>query len=166
MKKFFFVFATISALVLSGCAPAGPQVDIAAEKAAIEKMLADWVEAYNKPGEEGADGYASFMTEDGVSLPPNAERIDGRAGVREWVLQFTQAEDFSIAWKASSIEVSADGKLAYGIGTFESSLKDAAGNPVSNRGKWVDVYKKQADGSWKVIIAIWNLDQPAGGAAE
>ena len=152
--------------MLSGCAPSAPQVDVAAEKVAIEKLLGDWLEATNKPGEEGAEEHASFMTEDGVLLPPNAERVDGRAGVRELILQFTQAEDFSIDWKATSIEVSADGKLAYGIGTYEFSLKDAAGNPVSDRGKWVNVYKKQADGSWKVIIDMWSSDLPAGGAAD
>ncbi len=166
MKKFFIVFATISALVLSGCAPTGPQVDIGAEKAAIEQMLADWLVATNKPGEEGAEGYASFMTEYSVSLPPNAERVDGRAGVRELILQFTQAEDFSIDWKATSIEVAADGTVAYGIGTFEYSLKDAAGNPVSDKGKWVDVFKKQADGSWKCSVGMWSSDLPVGGAAD
>ncbi len=165
MKNLFLVLAIVAAFVLSGCAPVAPQVDIAAEKAAIEKMLADWVEATNKPGEEGAEGYASFMTEDGVWLPPNAERVDGRAGVREWVLQFTQAEDFSFDWKATSIEVSTDGKLAYGIGTYEVSLKDAEGNPVSDKGKLVDLFEKQADGSWKCSVSTWNSDLPAGGVA-
>ena len=161
MKKLFLVFATISTLVVSGCAPAAPQVDIAAEKVAIEKLLGDWLEATNKPGEEGAEGYASFMTEDGVLLPPNAERVDGRRGVRELFLQFTQAEDFSIDWKATSIEVAADGKLAYAIGTYEYSLKDAGGNPVSDKGKFLDVFKKQADGSWKRSVGIFNSDLPA-----
>lgn len=86
MKNLFLVLAIVSAFVLSGCAPTGPPVDVAAEKAAIEKMIADWVVATNKPGEEGADGYASFVTEDAVWLPSNAERVDGRAGVREWIL--------------------------------------------------------------------------------
>lgn len=161
MNKLVLVFATVSVLVLAGCAPAGPQVDIAAEKAAIEKMLADWVVATNQGGEAGADGYASFVTEDAVFLPPNAERVDGRGGVRELMLQFTQAEDFSIDWKATSIEVAADGKLAYAIGTFEFSLKDAAGNPVSDKGKFVDVYKKQADGSWQCSVGMWSSDLPA-----
>lgn len=163
MKKQFLILATISALVLTGCAPTAPQVDIEAEKAAIEKLLGDWLEATNKPGEEGADGYASFVTENAVWLPSNAERIDGRAGVREMILQLTQAEDVSIDWKATSIEVATDGKLAYVIGTYEYSLKDAEGNPVSDRGKFVNIWKKQADGSWKAAVGIGNSDLPAPG---
>lgn len=161
MNKLILVLATVSVLVLSGCAPAGPQVDIAAEKAAIEKMVSDWLEATNQVGEAGADGYASFMTEDGVSLPPNTERIDGRPETRNMLLQFTQAEDFSINWKATSIEVAADGKTAYAIGTYEFSLKDAAGKPVSDNGKFLDVFEKQADGSWKCAAGAWNSNLPA-----
>ena len=166
MKNLFVAFLVGLVLVLAGCAPAAPQVDIAAEKAAIEKMLADWVDAANQGGEAGAEGYASFVTEDATVLPPNAERIDGRESVREWVLQFTQAEDFSIDWKATDIEVAADGKLAYAIGTYEYSLKDDGGNPVSDKGKFVDLFKKQADGSWKRSVGIFNSDLPTPGAAE
>ncbi len=160
MNKKWTGMIVLTALALAGCAPTAPQVDIEAETAAIEQMLADWVEATNQGGEIGADEYASFVTEDAVFLPPNAARIDGRAGVREMILQFTQAEDFSIDWKATSIEVAADGKLGYAIGMFEYSLKDAAGNPVSDRGKFVDVFKKQADGSWKCSVGMWSSDLP------
>jgi ketosteroid isomerase-like protein len=151
----------LTVLALAGCAPTAPQVDIEAEKAAIGQMLADWLEATNKPVEEGADEYVSYATEDAVWLPPNAERIDGRAGIREWALQPTGAEDFSVDWKTTSIEVAADGRLAYAIGTYELSQKDASRNPVSDKGKWVNVYKKQADGSWKCSVAMWSSDLPA-----
>ncbi len=163
MKRYQLILAGLLALAAIACAP---QVDVKAEKAAIEIMLADWVEVTNQGGEAGADGYASFVTEDAVFLPPNEVRIEGRAGVREMILQFTLAEDFSIDWKATSIEVAADGKLAYTNGVFEYSLKDAAGNPVSDKGKFVDVFKKQADGSWKCSLGMWSSDLPEGGVAD
>jgi ketosteroid isomerase-like protein len=136
-------------------------VDIAAEQAAIEQATRDWLEASNQPGEAGADGYASFVTEDAVWLPPNAARVDGRDGVRALDLPYTEAEEYSITWEATRVEVSAAGDLAYSMGTYEYSLKDAEGNPVSGKGKFVDIWKKQADGSWKAAIGIWNSDQPA-----
>ena len=157
MKKLFSIVATLLVLAISGCAP---QVDTAAEQAAIEQALRDWLEATNKPGEEGADGYASFTTEDAVLLPPNGARIDGRDAVRALILSYTQAEEFSITWEAPRVEVSAAGDLAYSMGTYEYSLKDAEGNPVSDKGKSVDIWKKQADGSWKVAVVIWNSDGP------
>jgi ketosteroid isomerase-like protein len=158
MKKLFPIVATLLVLATSGCAP---QVDTAAEQAAIEQAQRDWLAATNKPGEEGADGYASFVTDDAVWLPANAALVEGRDAVRAWILPLTQAEDFSITWEATRVEVSAAGDLAYSMGTYEYSLKDAEGNPVSDKGKFVDIWKKQADGSWKAAIGIGNSDQPA-----
>ena len=149
-------------LVMFGCAP---QVDVAAEQAAIEQASRDWLTAINKGGEEGAEGYASFYTEDAVSLPPNAERVDGRDALRARILTFTTAEDFSITWEATRVEVSAAGDLAYSMGTFEVSLKDAEGNAVSDKGKFVNIWKKQVDGSWKIVTFIYNSDLPLPAAA-
>ncbi len=157
MKKLIPIGVTLLVLAVSGCAP---QVDTAAEQAAIEQAQRDWLDATNKPGEEGADGYASFVTEDAVWLPPNAARVEGRDAVRAWVQPFTEAEDSSVTWEATRVEVSAAGDLAYSMGTYEYSLKNAEGNPVSGKGKFVDIWKKQADGSWKAAIGIWNSDQP------
>ena len=81
-------------------------------------------------------------------LPPNAERIDGRAGVREMALGFTSAEGFNMSWRANRIDVLADGKRAHAIGEFEYSMKDADGNLVSDKGKFFDAFEKQADGNW------------------
>ncbi len=158
MKKLFPIVATLLVLAISGCTP---QVDTAAEQAAIEQATRDWLEVTNQPGEAGADGYASFVTEDAVLLPPNGARVDGRDAVRALILSYTQAEEFSITWEATRVEVSAAGDLAYSMGTYEYSLKGAEGDPVSDKGKSVDIWKKQADGSWKVTVVIWNSDGPA-----
>ena len=124
MKKYFLILAILLAL---GATASAQQVDVNAERAAIENMLADWIEATNQSGEAGADGYVSFVTEDVVFLPPNAVLVEGRAGFREFILGLTMAEDFSVTWSATSINVAADGKQAYGFGKFELSLKDDAG---------------------------------------
>ena len=133
------------------------------EKAAIEAMIADWLVATNQNGEAGADGYVAFVTEDAVMLPPNEERITGRAGIREMVLAFTAAEDFSMSWKANRIDVSADGGMAHAIGEFEYSMKDSDGNLISDKGKFLDTFEKQSDGSWLCTVGSWSSDLPAHG---
>lgn len=133
------------------------------DKVAVERAIANWLEATSQHGEAGAEGYAAFHTEDAICLPPNAERIDGRAGIREMALEFTSAEDWTISWKPNRIDVSSNGKQAHAIGQFEYSFKDAEGNLVSDRGKFFDAFEKQADGSWLVRVSIWNSDLPAAG---
>ena len=163
MKKYFLIPAILLAL---GATASAQQVDLNAERIAIENMIAAWAKASNQGGVAGADGYASFITEDAVFLPPNAVLVEGRAGLREFVLGLTMAEDFSVTWSATSINVAADGKQAYGIGKFEYSLKDDAGNAVTEIGKWVDIFEKQADGSWLCSVVMTNSDLPIGGASE
>ena len=132
-----------------------------AEKTALEVMLANWLEATNQGGDAGADGYAAFVTDDAVMLPPNAERVDGRAAVREMALGFTSRDGFQISWKANRIDFSADGEHAHVIGEFELSMKNPAGSVVSDRGKFFDAFDKQADGSWLCSIGTWSSNLPA-----
>jgi hypothetical protein len=39
------------------------------------------------------------------------------------------------------------------------TVNDAAGNPMTEKGKYVEVWKKQADGQWKVVEDIFNADK-------
>ena len=40
------------------------------------------------------------------------------------------------------------------------TLKDSQGKPVTDHGKLVEVWKKQADGKWKSVVDIFNSDLP------
>ena len=133
-------------------------MDVEAERAAVEKMSADWLEAMRQGGQAGADRYAEFVTEDAIFLPPNAERVDGRVGVRDLMSELTTADDFSISWKPTRIDILSGGEFALAIGEYEYSLKDAWGNLVSDRGKFFDKFTKQTDGSWLCSIGMWNSD--------
>ena len=148
--------------LFAGCAaePPPPAVDLAADRAAVEQVLRDQLTGTNRPGEEGADGYVSVATEDIVLLQPNAERVDGRGAVRALMLSRTSADDWSVSWAATQVEVAAAGDLAYAIGTYELSLKDAEGNAVADEGKWLNVFRKQADGSWQASSGMFNSDLP------
>ena len=46
------------------------------------------------------------------------------------------------------------------MGMYQLTMKDSQGNPVNDRGKFVEVWKKQADGKWKVEADIFNSDLP------
>jgi ketosteroid isomerase-like protein len=67
---------------------------------------------------------------------------------------------FAVAWKATKAEVAQSGDLAYLIGTYELSVNDYSGKPVTDRGKYSEVWKKQADGNWKVVADMFNSDLP------
>jgi ketosteroid isomerase-like protein len=66
-----------------------------------------------------------------------------------------------ISWAPSKVEVAASGDLAYDQGTYTMTGPGPDGKPITDKGKYLAVVKKQADGSWKVAEDMWNSDLPA-----
>ncbi len=156
MKTLFSIVATLLVLAISGCAP---QVDVEAEAAAIREATdVEWLEAGQA---KDLDRFVSFYTDDASLFLPNAPIVTGKEAIRSGMSQAFSTPGFAISWQTTNIEVSRAGDLAYSYGTYEETANDPEGNPVSERGKWVAIWEKQPDGSWKVVIEILNSDGPA-----
>src|SRR5205823_2133575 len=65
---------------------------------------------------------------------------------------------FELSWKPTRVEASKSGDMAHVSGTYEFSINDASGKPFNDRGKYLEVWKKQADGNWKCAADMWNSD--------
>ena len=123
---------------------------------ALRDLDAQWSAA---AAAKDLDKTVSFYSDDAVVMPPNAPSATTKEAIRSaW--KEMQAPGTAISWKASKVEVANAGDLAYVSGTYEYTMKDASGKPVKDRGKYVEIFKKQADGTWKVVADIWNSDLP------
>ena len=154
MKKLFPIVATLLVLAISGCAP---QVDVEADKAAIRTALG---EAWNAVATKDVDKFVSICAAEDIMFPPNAPIVRGKQEVREYMSQMFATPGFAMSQQPPQVEVSRAGDLAYTWDTAEFTLNDPKGNPVTQRMKHVVVWKKQADGTWKVVADIWNFDGP------
>ena len=56
------------------------------------------------------------------------------------------------------------GDMAYMTGTYEMATMDATGKPAMDRGKYLEVWEKQADGKWKCGADAFNTDLPLADA--
>jgi ketosteroid isomerase-like protein len=70
-----------------------------------------------------------------------------------------------ISWQPSKVDVSSSGDMGYSMGSYTLTMKDAQGNPVTDHGKYTEVWKKQADGKWKTVADMWNSDLPVAAVA-
>ena len=61
-------------------------------------------------------------------------------------------------------EVAKSGNLGFVSGTYEFTMNDAGDKATTDKGKYVEVWKKQADGKWKCGTDIWNSDLAASPA--
>jgi uncharacterized protein (TIGR02246 family) len=138
-----------------GTAPAGLS---AADEAAVRALDTDWAKAATA-GDGNA--IAALYAADATVLPPGEASRTGEAAKKYWV-DFTNA--FSGSAELTTKSVEGRGDLAYAVGTYRMALtpKKAGSKPLpTDEGKYVEVLKKQADGSWKIVYDIWNTNAPA-----
>jgi ketosteroid isomerase-like protein len=151
--------AVFAALFFNGCSheqPAAPD-NRAADAAAVQKADADWSAAAQA---KQADAWVAFYADDAVVLPPNAEMATSKDALRKAITDLLALPGLSVSWQTTKAEAARSGELAYTYGTYELTSNDAKGRPTADRGKYTEVWKKQADGSWKCIVDMWSSDLP------
>ena len=71
---------------------------------------------------------------------------------------------FACRFSLSVDEVQATGDWAFERGRYEITLAPKAGDaPMDDTGKYITIYQRQSNGSWKIARDIWNSDQPLPG---
>jgi ketosteroid isomerase-like protein len=146
------------ALVLfaAGCGEQKPPDTRAADEKAIRDADAQWSKT---AAARDVDGTVSYYSDDASLLAPNAPIASDKQSIHAaWAGLLTP--DTSLSWQASKVEVARSGDLAYLIGTYQLITKDTHGKPISDNGKFVEVWKKQPDSKWKVVADIFNSDLP------
>lgn len=134
----------------------------AADEATIRKLDADWVKAAQT---KQVDSWMVFYADDAVVLPPNDKAASGKQSIRKPVNDLLGLPELSISWQPTGVEVAQSGDLAYLYGAYDLSFKDPNGKTVSDKGKNLEIWKKEPDGSWKCVVDTWNSDLPAAGAS-
>jgi uncharacterized protein (TIGR02246 family) len=123
---------------------------------AIRKADAEWSHAAEAKDLEKT---VSFYAEDGSVLPFGAPIATGKEQVRQVWSHLMSLPGFSLTFAPTKVQVAKAGDLAYDVGTFALKLNDAQGNATTTPGKYVVVWKKQADGAWKAVADIFNTDK-------
>jgi uncharacterized protein (TIGR02246 family) len=146
---------------LTACtqAPPPPPPDT---RAADEKAIRDLMAANMKDWtSKDVDKIAAYYADDASVLVTNMKTVTGMADIKTAVKQFTDM-GFTFDAPVYRVEVSKAGDIAYAQGTYTSRSTDPkTKRAMVEEGKWVTVFKKQANGSWKAVSDIFNADAPA-----
>ena len=144
-------------LLVAGCQAPGP--DLEAEGAALMQLSRDWSDQVAAGDLEGA---LAHWAEDAVMMPPGLPPLEGKAAIREYVEAAAQIPGFRIEWEPVSVHMAEAGDLAYMIERNTITVNDSLGNPVTSHGKVVTVWRKDAEGTWKNVVDMWNEAPPPG----
>ena len=150
-------------LLLAGCntappAPTTPAVDISAEKAKLRDLESAWAAAaVAKDVDKSVANYA----DDAILMMPGMPAAKTKDAVRAAWKGMVDDSNFKLAFASDRIEVSASGDLATTLGSYTMTMTNPkTKKPVQDKGTYLTVYKKQADGNWKAIEDTTSSEIP------
>jgi len=129
-----------------------------AQKADSSVLLKLEAECQKATAEKGWDGYVTCFADDGVELPNGESAVKGKDAIRKSLGDW--APGMSLKWKPTGSGMAATGDLGYTYGEFTFESKDKDGHPVVRYGKYMTVWRKQKDGSWKIAADMGNNAPP------
>jgi ketosteroid isomerase-like protein len=130
----------------------------AADEAAVRQTDENWSKAAQS---KKVDDWVAFYSDDAVILPPNDKKASNKEEVRKGIGNLLALPGLALSWEPAKVEVAQSGDLAYTQGSYQLTTTDAKGKPSTDRGKTLEIWKKQADGSWKCVADMWSSDLPA-----
>jgi ketosteroid isomerase-like protein len=130
------------------------------DRAAIRKLDDDWVKVMTSEKPDFDAAVVPYYAEDAKVLGPNAPIMEGRDALKAALKQWPPIKSLSM----KEIALEGEGGLAYRTYTFTwTMVMPGVAEPVTDTGKGIEVYKKQADGTWRVVRDVFNSDLPAPG---
>ena len=153
------------ALTLLACAQqttpvAEEATAIEADVAAFEAVVLDtWVTWSATVNAGDVDGWIALWDDDGVQMPPNAPAVHGKPAIRETASGVFLSVDFE-EFTINNEEVQVFGDFGFARGNYSFVTVMAEGDPVPFEGKYLTIFKRQPDGSWKVYRDCFNSSTP------
>jgi len=126
------------------------------DKTAIRKVVEDTSKMMPAAKPDFAAYSAMYYTEDATILAANYPAVKGRAAIQA---MFEMMPPMS-AFKTEIVDLDGRGDLAYVRGNYTMTLAPPGAPAINDQGKYIEVWKKGADGAWKVSYDSWTSDLP------
>lgn len=163
MESMFRKYIAVSLIGVAfvGCA-ANPKTH-GAESAVVSNDTQQDVAAIRAVSDARAEAFrrgdsaaiAAQFTADGFLMAPGSSTKQGREAVRAYYQSIF--EEFDAGLESGYDEVSVSGDLAYGRGFAKVTLRPKTGGAIAvSTAKYLNILRRQADGSWKTTHDIWN----------
>jgi ketosteroid isomerase-like protein len=111
--------------------------------------------------ERGGAAFADWFADDGVALGNGAAPLIGKVAIAKSANWLPQT--YQLTWTPTDAMMGPSGDMGYTWGHYEGRSKDANGNPVLTSGRYITMWRKEGDGSWKVALDAGANEPPAAG---
>lgn len=122
----------------------------ASVKAVVDARNAAIVRGYQ---DGRIDDVARHFCEDAWQMPPHQPPLAGREAIRAYWKNAVTWGRWTLSLQAEDVQVS--GEMAAERGSYTLDFQAAAGAPMpsfSDRGNYVVVWRRDADGEWRILL--------------
>lgn len=93
-----------------------------------------------------------YLADNAMQLPEGSLPIYGRTAIYETM----KGDYYDLLWTPVKAEVANSGELGWTWGKFIVTVREADGSTTNSYGKYLNIWRKQPDGKWKVIVDMGN----------
>jgi uncharacterized protein (TIGR02246 family) len=106
------------------------------------------------------EAFAAFYADDASILNPNEPILTGKQPIKDGLKPMLADPQFALTLLPTKVEVSKSGDLAFTQGPYKFAFSDIRGNKFEDEGKFLTVWRRLPDGTWKIVADTMNSDLP------
>lgn len=137
-----------------GAAKGANEIDIPTREALLET---DKAFAQLAAQRGAAEAFYAYAAEDAIYFPIGELPVHGREAIR---IAMSTGSQGQLRWEPRDAEICRGGDMGYTWGFFEFSGPGVDGRPSLRHGKYVTIWQRQPDGSYKFSADIGNPGPP------
>ena len=162
MTKHFLRAASLItlALLVADCQLAADAPSNAEDKAAIKAVFDKHSAAL---GAGDAAAFTALFSDKAVMMPPDRGALNGKESIRYGLRRAFELFAAKISGESAELEIAGDWAYAKRTCSMTVTAK-TGGEQMDLMANWLDILKRQPDGSWKIYLEMVTSDRPLPGA--
>ncbi len=107
--------------------------------------------------EGGGKAFVGWFADDAVTLSNGKPAVLGRGAIAQtanW-----DPKIYQLSWVAQGAQMGPSNDMGFTWGRYEGHATDHKGKPIVTSGRYITIWKKLSDGSWKVAMDA-SADEP------
>ena len=147
IKQASIIIAAVVVTLLAACGSPADRSD----QAAAEILAADhdFAELSRKGG--AAVAFRRYLAYDAIMLPDGGDVLKQK-GIANWL----DGVDYRLDWQPQDADAAASGDYGHSWGYWQARGISAEGEPWVLEGKYLNVWRKNEKGEWKVLVDLGN----------
>jgi uncharacterized protein (TIGR02246 family) len=147
--SFFFAFLFVFAGLVHAQAPAQSSVTDPEIRKAIDAGNAKYIDAFAR---SDAGALSGLYDESGSRFSPKGVVVRGRPAIAQSVAEFMKSVTGPIKVSIETQDLWAVDDLVYETGKYTYTFTPPGKSETQTGGHYVTIWKRQADGGWKIIV--------------